>query len=261
MRSLWRGFQDSLYAWATVALILAVWEGISRGLKLPAFLLPAPTRIISSMVQNAHLLWEHTWITVLEAVAGFVIAAVIGVLMAIIIVSSPLLEKALMPILISSNSVPKPALAPLFLIWFGFGLTSKIVISFLTALFPVVVNTVTGLRAVEAELLHLVTSLRARPWQVFLYIRLPRALPYVFSGLKVAAILAVIGAVVGEFVGAHRGLGYVLVLALGRLDTPLVFGGLFLFSVIGIAMHTTVGVLERLLCPWEQTRTQQVEAV
>ena len=177
-------------------------------------------------------------------------SVVIGVPIAIAIVWSEPFGKAIMPILIFSQTMPKVAIAPLFILWFGFGLLPKIVIAFLISFFPVVISMATGLLAVETEMLELIRSMAASKRQVFLKARIPTALPFLFSGLKVSITLCVIGAIVGEFVGANQGLGYLVLWANGQTQTALLFSVLVVLAVIGYALYSIVLYLERLAIPW-----------
>nr|WP_231127162.1 ABC transporter permease [Motilibacter aurantiacus] len=202
------------------------------------------------------MLLEHTWVTTQETIIGFVLATVIGVATAVLLVYSKTAEKALYPLILFAQVIPKIAIAPILVVWFGFGLTPKIVLAVLIAFFPVVVSGVAGLRSVDPELLELSATMGASRWKTFTKIRFPTSLPQLMSGLKVAVTLAVVGAVVGEFVGADRGLGYVLLLASGNLDAPLLFADLILMSAIGILLFVAIEALEGLLIPWHSSRRE-----
>jgi len=192
----------------------------------------------------------HTWVTLYETVAGFFLALLIGLPLAILVVYSSILKNTIYPILLVFQSVPKVAIAPLFLIWIGYGEMSKVLIAAIVAFFPIVVNTATGLESVEAEILELTHSLHATKLQVFFKVRFPWALPYIFSGMKVAITLAVIGAVIGEFVGSDKGLGYLILAASGEMNTALIFGVMAILALIGIVTFTAIDLLEKLICPW-----------
>jgi NitT/TauT family transport system permease protein len=175
---------------------------------------------------------------------------VFGIVAAAVIVVIPKLRDILMPLLLVAQLVPKVAIAPLLLIWFGYGLIPNVVVAFVVAFFPIVVNGASGLAAVQPELLDLGRSLQASRWQTFWKFRIPTALPEVFSGMKIAVTLAIIGAIIGEFVGGNRGLGYLIIVANQELDTPLAFAAIFLLSVMGIILYGLVETLERVLIPW-----------
>ena len=240
---------------ATVLLgLFAVWWFVAWRELVPAYLVPPPGAVAETMVADWSMLLEHTWVTTLETIVGFVLAAVIGVATAVLLVYSRTAEKSLYPLILFAQVIPKIAIAPILVVWFGFGMTPKIVLAVLIAFFPVVVSAVAGLRSVDPELLEMSATMGASRWKTFRKIRFPGALPQLMSGLKVAVTLAVVGAVVGEFVGADRGLGYVLLLASGNLDAPLLFADLILMSLIGVVLFVLVEVLERLLIPWHASR-------
>lgn len=244
-------------SWRPVAVLLAlfgVWWFVAWRELVPAYLVPAPGAVAETMVADWEMLLEHTWVTTLETIVGFVLAAVIGVATAVLLVYSRTAEKSLYPLILFAQVIPKIAIAPILVVWFGFGMTPKIVLAVLIAFFPVVVSAVAGLRSVDPELLEMSATMGASRWKTFRKIRFPGALPQLMSGLKVAVTLAVVGAVVGEFVGADRGLGYVLLLASGNLDAPLLFADLILMSLIGVVLFVLVEVLERLLIPWHASR-------
>jgi len=243
----WRG--RFLYPGLTLLLLLLAWEVGVGVLRIPDFILPPPSEIATEMVTQRHSLWPHTIVTAMEVLAGFGLSLAIGIPLGIMIVYSPVFERTIYPLLVSSQTIPKIAVAPLFLFWFGFGATSKIVVALLIAFFPMVISTVIGLRAIESEMIHLARSMGASQLLTFLKIRLPNALPNIFGGMKVAITLAVVGAVVGEFVGADKGLGYVVVLANGALNTRLLFAAIVLLSLLGIVLFAAVQLLERVLLP------------
>jgi NitT/TauT family transport system permease protein len=191
-----------------------------------------------------------TW----ETLVGFVLAAATGLLAAVVMVYSSTVEKTMYPMLLFAQVVPKIAIAPLFVVWLGFGSSPKIVVAVLMAFFPIVISGVTGLRSVDPELLELVATMGAGQAQTFRKIRFPASLPHLFAGLKVAATLAVTGAVVGEFVGANEGLGYVILQANGNIDTPMLFAGLIIMSLLGVLLFAVIEIAERLLLPWHASR-------
>ena len=250
-------FQHRVMPLLVIGLFLLVWEVLCRALDGKTYLLPTPSRIWEELVRQAPNLVEHTWVTTYEVLLGFALAALIGIVLAVLIVSSPLFDRSIMPVLIFSQTVPKIAIAPLFIVWFGFGPTAKVLVAFLICFFPIVIDTAIGLRSVSPDMLNLARSMGASWWDIFLKIRLPTALPYVFGGLKVAITLAVVGAVVGEFVGATRGLGYVLLKANGELQTPLLFAAIAILTAIGILFYYALEAVERLLIPWHVSRRGQ----
>ncbi|MGW6741265.1 ABC transporter permease [Streptomyces sp. NPDC055025] len=243
--------------WRPVVLLgacFAVWWIIAAAELVEPYLVPSPGETLDVLTGKAGYLWQHTWVTTYETLLGFVIAVAVGVLAAVVMVYSSTVEKTLYPILLFAQVVPKIAIAPLFVVWLGFGITPKILIAVLIAFFPVVISMVTGLKAVDPEMLQLSATMGAKPWQTFARIRFPASLPHLFSGLKVAVTLAVTGAVVGEFVGANEGLGYVILQANGNLDTPMLFAGLLVMSLIGVVLFVLVEIAEKLLLPWHASR-------
>ncbi|MER7048626.1 MULTISPECIES: ABC transporter permease [Streptomyces] len=244
-------------SWRPAALLLAcsgVWWAVAAAELVEPYLIPSPAATFDVLTGKADYLWQHTWVTTYETLIGFALAAAVGVLTAVIMVYSSTVERTLYPILLIAQVVPKIAIAPLFVVWLGFGVAPKILIAVLIAFFPVVISMVTGLKAVDPEMLQLSATMGASPWQTFVKIRFPASLPYLFSGLKVAVTLAVTGAVVGEFVGANEGLGYVILQANGNLDTPMLFAGLLVMSLIGVILFALVEAAEKLLLPWHASR-------
>jgi NitT/TauT family transport system permease protein len=232
----------------TVGLLL-LWEiGVALSGVSP-LVLPRPSQILAVMVMKAPELLRHSAVTGSEVVIGFLLAIVLGSLFGVLIALSPLLGGALYPVLVSAQVMPKVAIAPLLVIWLGFGLGSKFAMTALIAFFPIVINTIIGLNMTRREGIYLFRSLGASPLQTFLKLRLPNALPVFFGGLKVASTLAVIGAVVGEFTGAKSGLGYLLVLMVGNLDTAGAFACVLYLTVLGLLVFLAVTLVERLVVP------------
>jgi NitT/TauT family transport system permease protein len=232
------------------AIILAIWQSYADLLHISKIVLPSPSDILNASWKNRGLLFQETWPTFFESVCGFVLALVIGVPMAVCVANSRLLNLSLYPLLIATQSVPKVAIAPIILVWFGLGMESKLAIAFLVAFFPIVVDTATGLRETPAGLIELGRSLRASAWQMFWKVQFPAALPFIFSGAKVAVTLAVIGAVIGEFVGSVDGLGNLLLSANAQLNGPLAWAALIWLSVLGILLFVAVVVVQKLIMPW-----------
>jgi NitT/TauT family transport system permease protein len=238
-----------LYPIGVVLGVLAVWEAVTRMFDVPAFLLPPPSAICLSFMANAHLLLSHGWITTAEILLGFALSIVIGIPLALAIFLWPVFSRTILPILVSSQAMPKVAIAPLLLVWFGFGLLPKVLIAFLIAFFPIVINTVVGLASIEPEKIYLARSMGFGATATFFKIRLPNALPAIFGGLKISITLAVVGAVVGEFVGGDAGLGYLLLVANGSMDTALLFAGIVALTVLGVVLFLLVELAERLAIP------------
>jgi NitT/TauT family transport system permease protein len=238
---------------ASLLGFLLLWELCCWILQIPEFLLPSPSTTIRTVFERWDLFAKHSVTTFYETVIGFLMAVAFGVFIAALIVVIPMLSDIVMPLLLISQLVPKVAIAPILLIWFGYGLFPKIFIAFLIAFFPIVVNTASGLASVERPMLDLARSLEATRWQIFIKFRVPVALPEMFSGMKIAITLAVIGAIIGEFVGGSAGLGYLILIANSELDTPLAFAALLLLSIGGIALYMGVELLERIVIPWNKS--------
>jgi NitT/TauT family transport system permease protein len=234
---------------ALVAAIGAWWLAkVAFGWQ--SFILPSPLEVARELWQQRALLPEHFWVTLVETLEGFVLAIGIGVPVATAIAYSRLVERSIYPLLVAVNAVPKLALAPILVLWMGFGSGPKVVMVVLICVFPIVLSTATGLQSTPAELDELIRSLTATRWQAFRKVRLPAALPHIFVGLKVGISLAVIGAVIGEFVGATRGLGYVIVASGQNADTTLAFASIVLLAAMSVILFSTLVGLERLLVPW-----------
>ncbi|GAA2356545.1 ABC transporter permease [Catellatospora methionotrophica] len=252
-------FGDVLWRPALLlGIVFAGWWALSESGSVPHYLVPTPAQVWATMVEKRAFLWLNTYVTLYETVIGFVLAVVFGLLTAVLIAYSRTMERALYPIVLFAQVIPKIAIAPLLIVWFGFGLAPKIILAVLIAFFPVVISGVAGLRSTDPELVDLSKTMGASPWQTFRKIRFPNALPHLMAGIKVAVTLAVVGAVVGEFVGANEGLGYVLLLANGNLDSALLFADLFLMSLIGIVLFAIVEVAEAALIPWHASRRSGV---
>src|SRR5437667_537448 len=228
---------------------------------LPDYLLPAPQAVATRLVKEWPLLWKHGVYTLMSVLTGFAASVVIGVPIAFGIVLSRSLERIAMPFLVMSQTIPKVAIAPILVVWLGFGILPKIAIVFLIAFFPIVVSTVVGLKSVESDMVDLVRSMGARTLKIMLRVRGPTALPQMFAGFKIAICLAVVGAIVGEFVGSDRGLGFLLLTSTGTLDGPLVWSALLVLIAMGVTLFAIVSKLERLAIPWHvSVRSEDVAA-
>ena len=236
-----------------VLVFLAVWEAGVALYRMPAYLLPAPSVIFETFVREFPRLAYHGWVTAYEMLLGYALAEAVAVPLAIAITSSQRFDSFVMPTLLFFQVVPKVAIAPLFLVWFGVGALPKILVAFLISFFPIVIDAAVGLRSMSVEMTDLARSMGASRMQVFARFRLPTSLPYLFSGLKVAATLAVAGAVVGEFVGADKGLGYLLLVTNSNMETALMFATIVALTIIGLAFFYAVELLEALLIPWHVT--------
>jgi NitT/TauT family transport system permease protein len=238
------------YPFAGTVLLIALWAFLCVYGNIPTVVLPTPDKVLNAFIARFDLILSEGWVTLKETLYGFILALVIGIPMAVAVANSRALNLMFYPLLIGLQSVPKVALAPIILVWLGTGIESKLAIVWLVAFFPIIVDTVAGLRSTPRELLELACSLRASPMQVFLKVQLPAALPFIFTGAKVAITLAVIGAVIGEFVGSSEGLGFLLLSATSQLDSPLAFAALFALSFLGMFVYLLVELAERLAAPW-----------
>jgi NitT/TauT family transport system permease protein len=238
-------------ALAGIIGFLLAWEAASRLFHLPAYVLPPPSMIIHGGAEKWRSLLGAASFTVQPMVLGFVVAVVLGVAIALGVAFSPGVRSIAYPLLVFLQIVPKIAVAPLFIIWFGFGLTPKVVIAALIAFFPIVINTARGLNSVEKELIQYMNSLGANWWEIFFKISLPWALPYIFASFRIAITLAVVGAVVGEFISSDSGLGYVISYANTSLDTDVMFAGIFVLSALGVVLFLLVVLLERMALSWQ----------
>jgi NitT/TauT family transport system permease protein len=238
------------YPLAGIALIVAAWILICWLGNMPTVVLPTPDKVVRAFVGRFDLLLSEGWITFKETIYGFLLALAVGLPIAVAIANSRPLNLMFYPLLVALQSVPKVALAPIVMIWLGTGIESKLAIVWLVAFFPIIVDTTAGLRSTPRELLELAHSLRATPWQIFIKVQFPAALPFVLTGAKVAMTLAVIGAVIGEFVSSSEGLGFLLLSATSQLDTPLAFAALFALSMLGVFSYLLVEGVEILVADW-----------
>jgi NitT/TauT family transport system permease protein len=239
-----------------LAAMIGIWNLIQRVGQYPAYILPTPAQVWDKFLVVAAngTLWYHTSVTLVEILGGLALGLTAAMLLGYILAKFVLVERFLSPYIVASQSVPIVALAPLLIVWFGFGLVSKMLVCALTIFFPVLINTIVGLRSVEEEMMDLMRSLRASRWQVLRMLELPAALPVLLGGLKVGVTLSVIGAVVGEFAQSDRGLGFLVNLAnRGLFDTPLMFVALIVLMVIALGLYGVVSAAEALLLRWKRS--------
>jgi NitT/TauT family transport system permease protein len=232
------------------AALLAAWQLAVSGLGLREYLLPAPMRVVQAMWGDEIPWLRHVGVTALEIAGAFVVAGAVGVALGVAVAWTPLLSRALVPFLVFVNTLPKVAVAPLFLLWLGYGVVPNMLIGALIGFFPVVINTAVGLSQVDEELLDLGRVFNAPKWKVFATIRIPNAYPYILSALKVTATAAVVGAIVGEFVASQQGLGYVIITTQGSMNTPVAFAALVWISLVGLAVYGLVVLAARCIAPW-----------
>ena len=244
----------SYYLPATLVILalLVIWQLAVDLLHVKEYILPSPWSALKALDKPTHR-WPANFMATLYSVLGaFVLSAILGVALAIAIVWNKFLMRTIMPVLVLFNTLPKIALAPLFILWLGYGIWPNIVIGTTIAFFPMVVNTAIGLASAEPEIIDLVRTLRATRWQVFTKIRFPNAVPYIFAGLKLNATMSVTGAIVGEFVASELGLGALIISAGVTLETQTIFASLMLISLLGLALYGLVVLAEHLVAPWGQ---------
>jgi NitT/TauT family transport system permease protein len=231
-------------------VVTGVWEWAIAHFAVPEYVAPAPSAVARALINGKYL--DNALFTLSEAMMGFGLAAVAGIVLGGLIAQFPLVDKTLYPYLIAIQTTPKVAIAPLFIIWFGFGMTSKVVIAATVAFFPVLVNVISGLKSTDPDRIELMRSLRATRWQIFRMVMFPSALPVIFAGLNIAVIFSLLGAIVGEFLGSRQGLGNAIMQMNVNLDTAGVFASLFVLSCIGIALHVVMGAIQRRLLFWTE---------
>jgi len=235
-----------------LACVLGGWEGLVRGLGVPAFIVPAPSAVVETFVSGvlSGAYFRHLFVTAFEAVSGFALGSALGLIIGTVIVVFPTMERIIYPYVVSLQTIPKVAIAPLMVVWFGFGMISKVLVVALVALFPVLVNVIAGLRAVDQDRLDLLNALSASRWQVFRYLRFPNALPFIFAGLNTAIVFSVIGAIVGEFVGANQGIGFLILQANYQLDIAGAFALFAVLAIMGVTLHGLLRFIERKAVFW-----------
>jgi NitT/TauT family transport system permease protein len=244
---------------AIVAVIFATWEAAVVALRVPDYILPSPSVIAAKIVGSWQLLMVNAAVTLEEILLGFALAVIVAIPLAIAVVYSRIFERVAFPFMVSLQTIPKVALAPILVMWLGYGIMPKIMVAFLISFFPIVINSVIGMRSAEKEMIYLVQSMGASELTTFLKIRLPKALPSIFGGLKVGMGQAVVGATVGEFIAAEHGLGYLQLISQVRLDTPLLFAAVVVLSALGVLLFNVVVLVERVALPWSRVATEIAE--
>jgi NitT/TauT family transport system permease protein len=244
--------QRLLPATLMFASFVALWQLAVTGLGVREYLLPSPLSVLHAMGPGEIPWMKHIWTTAAEILGAFLIAALAGVFLGAAIAWSHTVSRALTPFLVFVNTLPKVAVAPLFLIWLGYGILPNMLIGALIGFFPVVINTAVGLTQIEQDMLDLGRVFNAPKWKVLVKIRVPNAYPYILSALKVTATSAVVGAVVGEFVASQAGLGYVIITTQSSMNTPVAFAALAWISILGLMLFGAVGAMSRVLAPWAE---------
>jgi NitT/TauT family transport system permease protein len=231
-------------------IMLAIWELCVRGFGIRPVMLPMPSVVLVELMTDLPWYLGNAWYTLLTTLAGFALSVIVGVFIAVMLVSVKWFERSIYPMIVSLNSVPKVAIAPLFVVWLGTGAEPQIAIAFLIAVFAIIVDAVHGLRSVPPDVMDLGRVLKGTPWDFFFKVRLPCALPSILSGMKVSISLALVGAIVGEFVASQRGLGYIILTSQGSFDTPRVFAALFVLAAMGMLLFSGVEWIERRVTHW-----------
>ncbi len=234
-----------------VAIVSAWWAAVHQ-FKIPAYLLPGPDAVFRRLIADAPMLWTHSQVTLTEIVAGFALTVVSAIPAGLVIALSRLAKQTLYPPIVLLQLVPKIAVAPLFLVWLGFGIESKILLTTLMTFFPLLIASISGFQILDQRYLYLTKSMGATIWQTFRYLRFPAALPVIFAGLKTSATIAATAAIVAEFVGANQGLGYVLLRGTSQMDLELTFAVLVVLTVIGIIINYAVEIAEWVMTPWQR---------
>lgn len=236
---------------AGVAFLIGLWELVVVAGQVPSYVLPGPGPVAVSLVQNSALIWSEAWVTIQESALGFLIAVAVSAALAVAIVQLQTLRLAIYPIVVSSQVVPKVAIAPVFVIWLGYGIVPKLFDVALVSFFPIVINSIAGLASLDQEYIRLAAMMQATRRSLFFRFQLPNAMPFIFAGLKVGISLAVIGAIVGELAGTDSGIGYIIEIASGKLDMSLAFAGIIAATVAAAALFLIVVALERVFTRWQ----------
>jgi NitT/TauT family transport system permease protein len=235
---------------------MLVWTAVVWVFKMPNYILPYPVAVAKDLWAQGAFLIGHMWVTLYSTLLGFAIAIIAGAFAAILIVSSKTMERAFMPLMVFAQTFPKIAIAPLFVIWFGFGIIPKVVVATLICFFPIIINTSVGLASVENDMVDLIRSMAATKWQVFTKVRIPNALPYFFSALKISITLALIGAIVGEFVASDEGLGYLILVYEANLMTSNLFATMTVLVLMGALLFYMIIGIENIFLPWQRAKQE-----
>jgi putative hydroxymethylpyrimidine transport system permease protein len=241
-----------LYPALLLVLFVLFWEIMVRELEVPHYILPAPTRILNTLAVQQFILLHHTFVTLQEIMVGFMLAFVVGVGLAFLMFQFPVLEKTFYPLVIGSQTIPVFAIAPLLVLWLGYGLPSKVAMAALIVFFPIVVNTLDGLKGADSDAVNLLKILKANRWQILWKVRVPSALPFIFSGCKIGISVSTIGAIIGEWVGSKEGLGYLMLHANAQLQISLIFASLIYLTILGVSLFYLIVLIERWVMPWKR---------
>ncbi len=253
----WQNTENKIGSLIFMITVILIWELVIRIHSLPKYILPAPSAIIISLVDSWQILWEHTRTTLLEALSGFVAAIIIGVFISAVMNRYKIVKNIFYPILVISQTVPIIAIAPLLMIWMGFGIHPKIVIVILVCFFPVAVNVTEGLAVVDRDLINLLKVMKASSWQIFFKVQLPAVMPAFFSGVKIAATYSIMGAVISEWIGAKSGLGIYMTRAMSSFRTEALFADILIIVVLSIGLFKLIEWLEKKIIPWTMLNNKE----
>ncbi len=243
---------DALYPAAGLVVIAVLWQLIPPAVHVPAQIFPPLSDVLVSLGKNIGDLWGATLVTVAESMLGLVIAIVIGVALGALFVTVPVIQKVVMPIIVGLQAMPKIAIAPLFIVWMGYSEYPKVLMAFLLSFFPIVINTVIGLSSVDEDHVSLIRSMEGTRASVYRFVRVPAAIPSIVGGVQVAVSLSLIGAIVGEFVGSSSGLGYLILVASGNVNTSLIFAAILVLTIVGIVLYAVVTIIGGFLTRWNR---------
>jgi NitT/TauT family transport system permease protein len=248
----WRGSMGELgWPMGISVGLLVLWEVLVRALGIRSIILPPPSEIIETVISRRDLLLEHLWPSLYLTVLGFALSVIGGVLVAILVTYSSIMRKGFFPVIVVSQVIPKVSIAPLFIVWFGTGTMSSLLLAFLVAFFPMTINAAMGFQAIDEDIHRMARTFMGSRWQIFWKIRMPNALPYIFGGMKISITLAIIGVIVSEFVASQQGIGYIIKLAGGLLDTPLMMAAIAVLSITGLALYGIIVAVERRAVYWQ----------
>jgi NitT/TauT family transport system permease protein len=238
------------------AALFLLWEFAVHLFGVKEYLLPPPSKVWTEFMKRYTIVMPSAWVTLQEIIAGYLLAVIVSVPMALVVARSAFIERAVYPVIVFLQIIPKIAITPLFIIWFGFGFAPKLLLVFLLSFFPIVVSSLAGFKSADRDVMDFARTTGASDWRLFFRIQLPQALPHIFTGLKVGAALAATAAVVAEFVASDKGLGYLLLQYNGNIDTPMVFATIVLLSLLGLAVYYVVEIIERIAIPWHVSQQQ-----
>ena len=252
--------KDSAWPLGMTFLLLAAWEAAVRIMGIRSIVLPPPSEVIETMVRRYDLLLDHLWPSIYLTILGFALSVVGGIIVAVLITYSEIVRKGFYPMIVVSQVIPKVSIAPLFIVWFGTGTMSSLLLAFLIAFFPMTINAAMGFQSVDEDIDKMARTFMGSRWQIFWKIRLPNALPYIFGGMKISITLAIIGVIVSEFVASQEGIGYLIKLAGGLLDTPLMLGAITILSIAGLVLYGLISVAEKHAVYWQAPIDPMIEA-